>query len=197
MGQECVQPLLAMAPHQMRLCFITAGPESKMRQAGGWISSGPSLQLLQTGLGRMLWNPCGQTPSPWTMPSPTRSAAISCYQRQKKKTHNFFFYTLVVPLSPALLKSSSTFSVWPIYYSTILPSAGSAAQGLQGSRGLKVSLEERLPVLSTVHGSGSVIHPLPPPPATLGSFSSRTHPLGMSGWEPEVSEIFLNLLSQL
>lgn len=88
-------------------------------------------------------------------------------------------YSLTLLLSPYLYHFLSPD---PLFQSdpSIVPSFSSvlaaAIQGLQGSRGLKVSLEQSPPNAEHCAWlSSTVINPLPPLPATLGSFSSRTH----------------------
>lgn len=130
----------------------------------------------------MHWNPSAQTSSP-TAAFPTGNAAISSYQRQKNPTT--FSLTLLLStylyhfLSPVPLFQSdwknSHFIISPIVlsFSSVL---AAAIQGLQGSEGLKVSLEQSPPKAEHCAWlSSTVISAVPPPPTTLGTFSSRPH----------------------
>lgn len=95
-----------------------------------------------------------------------------------KKSPTIFSLTLLSSsylyhfLSPVPLFQSDPSSIVPSFSSVL----AAAIEGLQGSGGLKVSLEQSPPNAEhCTRLSSTVINPLPPPPATLGSFSSRTN----------------------
>jgi len=98
------------------------------------------------------------------------------------KKPNSFPYTLLFPfclyyfLTPAPLFRSDPFSIVPSF-STVL---AAAIQSLQGSRRLKVSLEQSPPnVVHCARFSSAAINPLPLLPATPGGGSP---PGGISPW---------------
>lgn len=132
------------------------------------------------------------------MPSPTQNAAISCYQRQKNP-HNLFSYTLIVPLSLPLLKSSSTFSVWPFHCAKLLLSAGSCYSGAARQQRVEGFIRAKPSQCWALCMAQQHSHQSSPTtPCHTGELLLQdTYPLGMSCWEPEAPEIFLNLLSQL
>lgn len=127
-----------------------------------------------------------------------RNAAISCYQR--KKPQLFLLHPYFPLISLLLFNSSSAFSVWPFFYcAELLHSAGSCYSVCKAAEGWRFYYSKALLMLCIVHGSAvqSLILShcsLPPLGEVLLQDAYR---LGLSCWEPEASQIFLNLLSQL
>lgn len=117
----------AMAPHMMRLHFITAGPQIKIRQRAWLISYGTSLQPLEAGCktvwfvpGRNHWDPCANA----DLISQDDSYPIKeCYNqlfpkgtKRKKRGGKKTSLTYFSLISLLVLNSSSAFSLWLFFH---------------------------------------------------------------------------------
>lgn len=170
----------AMAPHMMRLHFITAGPQIKIRQRAWLISYGTSLQPLEAGCktvwfvpGRNHWDPCANA----DLISQDDSYPIKeCYNQlfpkgtkrkkrgEKKNLPHLLFPYLFTSFELQLRFFALT--LFPLCWASLQP--GSCySESLQGSWRLKVSLEQSPPnVVHCAWFSSAVINPLPLLPAT-------------------------------
>lgn len=117
-----------------------------------------------------------------------------------KKSPTIFSLTLLSSsylyhfLSPVPLFQSDPSSIVPSFSSVL----AAAIEGLQGSGGLKVSLEQSPPNAEHCTRLSSSDQSSATTPCHIGELLLQDkYPLGMSCWEVEAPEIFLNLLSQL